>query len=156
MFSSCSGNQVAGNNFINNDYPVALDMRRTDNRFDDGAHGNFWSDSAPYDLDGDRVSDVPYSPVGAFAFLSKQYPDLAILSKSPAVVALTVAERVVPALRPSEVVDRYPLLEPVAVSGLGRDASAATSVAPAWTALGAFVLLTLLGLGGLQRGWRAR
>lgn len=156
MFSSCSGNEVAGNNFINDDYPVALDMRRTDNRFDDGASGNYWSDNAPYDLDGDRVSDVPYSPVGAFAFLSKQYPDIAILSKSPAVVALTVAERVVPALRPSEVVDRFPLLEPVAVSGVGSAESATTSVAPAWTALGAFVLLTLLGLGGLQRGWRAR
>jgi nitrous oxidase accessory protein NosD len=131
-------------------------MRRTDNRFDDGARGNYWSDNGPYDLDGDRVSDVPYSPVGAFAFLSKQYPDLSILSKSPAVVALSVAERVIPALRPSEVVDRFPLLEPVAVSGVGRDESVPASVAPAWTALGAFVLLSLLGLGGLQRGWRAR
>jgi nitrous oxidase accessory protein len=156
MFSSCSGNEVAGNNFINDDYPVALDMRRSDNAFDDGARGNYWSDNAPYDLDGDRLSDVPYSPVGAFAFLSKQYPDLSILSKSPAVVALSVAERVVPAMRPSEIVDRFPLLEPVAVSGLGAGTANAPSVAPAWSALAAFVLLTLLGLNGLRRGWRSR
>jgi nitrous oxidase accessory protein len=112
VFSSCQGNEVAGNTFLNNDYPVSLDMRRTDNRFDDGARGNFWSQNAPYDLDADGVSDVPYSPVSAFAFLSKQFPDLAILAASPAVVALTVAERVFPSLRPSEAVDRFPLVAP--------------------------------------------
>jgi len=156
MFSSCSDNEVAGNNFINNDYPVALDMRRTNNRFDDGALGNYWSENAPYDLDGDTVSDVPYSPVGAFAFLSKQYPDLAILSKSPAVAALGVAERIVPALRPSEAVDRFPRIEPVEVSGVGRVAGAPAPVTPGWLALGAFGLLALLGLGGLRHGWRVR
>lgn len=156
MFSSCDGNVVAGNNFINDDYAVTLDMRRTDNRFDDGASGNFWSDNAPYDLDGDRRSDVPYSPVGAFAFLSKQYPDLAILAKSPAVAALSVAERVIPAMRPSEVVDRFPLLEPVSVSGMGDSRGAAANAAPAWTSLVAFAALALLGIGGLRSGWRAR
>lgn len=156
MFSSCSDNETAGNNFINNDYPVALDMRRTDNRFDDGTRGNYWSGSAPYDLDGNRLGDVPYSPVGAFAFLSKQYPDLAILSKSPAVTALGVAERIVPALRPSEAVDRFPLLEPVAVPGTGGARAGAASPAPAWRALLGFAALALLGVAGIRRGWSIR
>ncbi|HET9252476.1 MAG TPA: nitrous oxide reductase family maturation protein NosD [Candidatus Eisenbacteria bacterium] len=112
VFSSCAGNETARNVFLNNDYPVALDMRRSDNRFDDGAVGNFWSENAPYDLNADGVSDVPYSPVSAFAFLSKQYPDLSVLAKSPAVAAITVAERVFPALRPSEIVDNRPLVSP--------------------------------------------
>jgi len=112
LFSSCAGNEFAGNNFWNNDYPVALDMRYSDNRFDDGARGNYWSENAPYDLDGNGVSDVPFSPVSAFAFLSKQYPDLAILGRSPAATALSGAERTIPALRPSEIVDRYPLVSP--------------------------------------------
>ncbi|HEU4725605.1 MAG TPA: nitrous oxide reductase family maturation protein NosD, partial [Candidatus Eisenbacteria bacterium] len=112
LFSSCAGNEFAGNNFWNNDYPVALDMRYSDNRFDDGARGNYWSENAPYDLDADGVSDVPFSPVSAFAFLSKQYPDLAVLGKSPAATALGVAERTIPSLRPSEIVDRFPLVAP--------------------------------------------
>lgn len=112
LFSSCAGNEFAGNNFWNNDYPVALDMRYSDNRFDDGARGNYWSENAPYDLDANGVSDVPYSPVSAFAFLSKQYPDLAILGRSPAATALSVAERTIPALRPSEIVDHFPLVTP--------------------------------------------
>jgi nitrous oxidase accessory protein len=112
LFSSCAGNVFTGNDFTNIDYPVALDMRRTDNQFDDGARGNYWSASEPYDLNGDGIGDVPYSPVSAFAFLSKQYPDLAIFGESPAATALSLAERTIPALRPSEAVDRYPLVHP--------------------------------------------
>jgi len=88
-------------------------------RFDDGTRGNYWSDDRPFDLDGDGHSDAPYSPVTAFAFLSKQYPDLSVLAHSPAVAALGVAERVLPALRPSEAVDRFPRTSPVRVEGSG-------------------------------------
>ncbi|MGE5180200.1 MAG: nitrous oxide reductase family maturation protein NosD [Bacteroidota bacterium] len=121
LFSSCAGNVFTGNDFTNIDYPVALDMRRTDNQFDDGARGNYWSASEPYDLNGDGIGDVPYSPVSAFAFLSKQYPDLAIFGESPAATALSLAERTIPALRPSEAVDRYPLVRP-AGAGVGSGA----------------------------------
>jgi nitrous oxidase accessory protein len=154
LFSSCAKNTFAGNAFINNDYPVALDMRRSDNRFDDGERGNFWSESAPYDLDGDGVSDVPYSPVSAFAFVSKQYPDLAILARSPAVAALAVAERVIPALRPSEAVDRLPMVNPPALSGLGAAPEAAARSRSAWGAAVGFAALAGLSLAGLS--WGAR
>lgn len=125
LFSSCDGNIFAGNDFVNIDYPVALDMRRSDNRFDDGARGNYWSASAPYDLNDDGIGDVPYSPVSAFAFLSKQYPDLAIFGESPAAVALSLAERTIPALRPSDAVDHYPLVRP-AGAGVGSGAGDGT------------------------------
>ena len=149
MFSSCAGNVTAGNTFLNNDYPVALDMRYSDNRFDDGRTGNFWSENAPYDLDGDGVSDIPYSPVSAFAFLSKQYPDLSLLAKSPAVAAVTVGERVFPALRPSEIVDRYPRVAPVAVAGPER--GAVEPARPEWPALAFFTALASAGLMGIVR-----
>ncbi len=172
IFSSCAGNVVAENTFLHNDYPVSLDMRTTDNRFDDGRRGNFWSENAPYDLDGDGVSDIPYSPVTAFAFLSKQFPDLAILAASPAVTALTAAERVFPALRPSEAVDRYPLVAPAPVrvgAGFGAagagggpavaggGAAVAAAVAPSRASIPAaagFGGLLLAGLAGLGFRWR--
>jgi len=154
MFSSCAGNVVTGNAFINDDYPVALDMRRTSNQFDDGTRGNFWSDNAPYDLDDDGFGDVPHSPVSAFAFLSKQYPDLSVLANSPAVAALGVAERVVPALRPSEAVDHRPLLTPPAVHGTGRPLAGAGRRGSG-VAMAGFGALTLLGLGGLAGSRRA-
>lgn len=151
LFSSCAGNEFAGNNFWNNDYPVALDMRYSDNRFDDGARGNYWSENAPYDLDANGVSDVPFSPVSAFAFLSKQYPDLAILGRSPAATALSVAERTIPALRPSEIVDRYPLVSPASMvppapapEPPARSANGTRAMAGA-----GFLLVAATGLAGL-------
>lgn len=156
MFASCAGNEVAGNSFLNNDYPVALDMRRSSNRFDDGQDGNYWSEHAAWDLDGDGRGDVAFAPVSAFAFLSKQFPDLAVLAKSPAVAALGVAERVLPALRPSEVVDRYPRLAPARATGTGAPLGRAERAeAQPWAALG-FSVLATLGLAGLVRGGARR
>lgn len=152
LFSSCAKNTFTGNAFLNNDYPVALDMRRSDNRFDDDTTGNFWSENAPYDLDGDGVSDVPYSPVSAFAFVSKQYPDLAILAHSPAVAALSVAERVVPALRPSEIVDRLPRVTAPPLAAGGRRVSDRSPTRPAWGAAIAFAALTACAVAGLGSG----
>ena len=146
VFSSCAGNQFAGNDFVRNDYPVALDMRYTDNRFDDGARGNYWDENPAYDLDADGLSDVPYSPVGAFAFVSKQYPDLTVLAKSPAVVALGVAERVLPALRPSDALDRHPLLTPVAVLPSALAPSGEPPARRAWGAVAAFLALMAAAL----------
>jgi nitrous oxidase accessory protein len=129
-------------------------MRHTDNRFDDGRHGNFWSDNAPYDLDGDGVADVPYSPVTAFAFVSKQYPDLTILARSPAVAALGVAERVFPALQPSDAVDRRPQVSPVSeVAGAERWS---TRRRPAWGAGVAFLGMGVLGALGVARARSVR
>ncbi len=152
VFASCANNEVAGNAFIHNDYPVALDMRRTSNRFDDGAQGNYWSENAPYDIDDDGRSDIPYSPVSAFSFLSKQYPDLAVLGTSPAAAALSVAERVLPALRPSEAVDRFPRLFPIRARGTGRPLERPATPAAAWGARVAFASLCVLGVAGLAAG----
>jgi nitrous oxidase accessory protein len=158
LFSSCDNNEFARNNFWNNDYPVALDMRRSNNRFDDGAAGNYWSENAPYDLDGDGVSDVPYSPVSAFAFLSKQYPDLAVLGKSPAAAALGMAERTIPALRPSEIVDRFPLVapSPAAPPAAAPEAPAPRRPGARAAAAAGFGFLALAGLAGATGAGRRR
>lgn len=153
LFSSSADNVWTGNDFLHNDYPVALDMRHTRNQFDDGARGNYWGDAGTYDLDGDGIGDAPHGPVTAFAFVSKQYPDLSVLAKSPAVAALGVAERVFPSLRPSEAVDRFPLTRPVGERA--RLAAAATPRGrPVWGAVFGFGALWLAGLFGLVRGRR--
>ncbi len=156
LFASCAGNEFAGNSFVHNDYPVALDMRRTQNRFDDGARGNYWSEARPYDLDGDGVSDAPHAPVDAFSFLSKRFPDLSILARSPAVAALGVAERVLPALRPSDALDRFPARRPTPVRGTGAplvDPGAPSTSRGA--ALG-FAVIGVLGAMGLSQATSPR
>jgi len=156
VFSSSASNTFAENTFVHCDYPVALDMRYTTNRFDDGTRGNFWSDDRPFDLDGDGHSDAPFSPVTAFAFLSKQYPDLSILAHSPAVAALGVAERVLPALRPSEAVDRFPRTAPVRVAGTGEPLTSDAARPRARGFAAAFAGLCALGVLGVTAGrWAA-
>ena len=157
LYSSCAGDTFAENSFIQCDYPVALDMRRTDNRFDDGRIGNYWGERPAYDLDGNGIGDTETSPVTAFAFLSKQYPDLTLLARSPAVAALGAAEQVFPALRPSEAVDRFPLVSPRAAEpdsapalagGLGDEPRGTRS----WAGAFAFALLGAGGAAGLFAG----
>jgi hypothetical protein len=91
--------------------------------------------------------------VTAFAFLSKQYPDLTLLAHSPAVEALGVAEQVFPALRPSEAVDRHPLVAP---RSLPPDATPALPGARlgrphSWLGVAASSLLATVGLATLAR-----
>ena len=152
LFASCDGNVFTGNDFIQNDYPVALDMRRTNNAFDDGTHGNYWSDAQVWDLDGDGMGDIPHAPVTAFAFVSKQYPDLSVLAKSPAVAALGVAERVFPSLQPSEAVDRHPSISPM--TRAATHSNALPAPAPAWGAFTCFGLVATSGALAALRGTR--
>ncbi len=151
LFASCAGNEFSGNAFVHNDYPVALDMRRTQNRFDDGERGNYWSEARPYDLDGDGVSDAPHAPVDAFSFLSKRFPDLSVLARSPAVAALGVAERVLPALQPSDALDRFPMRRPPPVRGTGRPLALPVAPGAAAGAAAGFAALGVLGAVGLGR-----
>jgi nitrous oxidase accessory protein len=157
LYSSCAGDTFARNGFLQDDYPVALDMRTTDNAFDDGRVGNYWGDQPAYDLDGDRLGDTESSPVTAFAFLSKQYPDLTLLAKSPAVEALGVAEQVLPALRPSEAVDHHPLIAPPPLPAdatplLETERAPHRAAARTWGGAAAFALLGGIGVAGLASG----
>jgi len=154
VFSSSAGNVFAGNAFLNDDYAVALDMRRTSNQFDDGRRGNYWSAHAAYDLDGDGVGDTPYGPVTAFAFVSRQYPDLAVLAKSPAVAALAVAERVFPAMNPSQALDRFPLVSLPPLARAGAGAGGAASPSPSGPAAAGFLALAAAGAAGMFLGRR--
>lgn len=157
VFASSANNEFSGNQFVQNDYPVALDMRRTSNRFDDGRTGNYWSESAAWDLDGDGIGDAPHGPVTAFAFVSKQYPDLTVLAKSPGVAALGVAERAFPAMRPSEAVDRFPLVRPArAARAIESGGTRAPSTRPAWEWMTAFLALGGGGLTAMVAGTQRR
>ncbi len=114
-YSSSESNVFTRNSFLSNDYQVSLDMRRTRNQLHREGVGNYWSDARPFDLDGDGIGDAPFNPVSLFAFVSKQHPDLTVFSGSPAVLALDLAQRSLPALQLTEFVDPAPLLNPVPI-----------------------------------------
>lgn len=108
LYSSSAGNRFEANSFVLNGYDVAVDMARSRNAF----VGNYWSGYHGYDLHGQGHGAVPHAPVSAFGMLVMQYPDLYAFGDSPAVSALAFAQRLVPALAPSELRDPRPLLVP--------------------------------------------
>ncbi len=118
LFSSSNDNVLYANNFLDNTYQVMTDTDRTTNRFFKNSTGNYWDDYKGYngyDLNGDRIGDVPYKPVKLLSYLMKRYPELTVFLESPGLKALEFAERVIPVLNPVEIEDPYPLINPVRI-----------------------------------------
>ncbi len=55
---NCADNLIYRNNFIGNG--VQARQYNANNQWDDGTHGNYWSDYAGIDADGDGVGGAPY------------------------------------------------------------------------------------------------
>jgi nitrous oxidase accessory protein len=108
--------------------------------------GNYWSDYAGYDADGDNVGDTPYQAERLFESMMEREPMLRALLYSPAVQTLELAAVAFPIVRPQpKLVDQTPAMQPsplptwaVAPPGDGR-------------ALGGLAL-ALLSVSGLAAG----
>lgn len=62
--------------------------------------GNFWSDYAGFDGDGDGIGDVPYRPRRVFESLVDQIPSLRLFWGTPVIQALETAAILVPFFEP--------------------------------------------------------
>lgn len=78
----------------------------------DGA-GNYWSDYAGFDADGNLVGDLPYQAQSLFEDLLEQYPELRLFQLSPATEALELAAKAFPIFQPHpKLADEHPLMIP--------------------------------------------
>jgi nitrous oxidase accessory protein len=74
--------------------------------------GNYYSDYAGYDLNGDGVGDRPHRLQDAFEFLIGSRPRLRWFLNSAAADALALAERAFPLVPTSEEEDSVPRMKP--------------------------------------------
>jgi nitrous oxidase accessory protein len=103
--------------------------------------GNYWSDYAGFDANGDGQGDLAYRSERLFEGLTDQEPRLRILAFSPAVQAIEFAGQSFPIIRPQpKLTDAAPLMEPAEIPAFARPPT------PSPLALAA-VSLALLGLG---------
>lgn len=114
-------NVIVGNSLIENLEQVTVQSGGTVRELvwaEDG-RGNFWSDYAGYDADGDGIGDIPYRREELFRSLAERYPLLAYFRFSLAAAAVDLAARAVPVFRPLlQLVDPAPLVRPGAWPGI--------------------------------------
>ena len=104
--ASCMDNRVSLNNFVGNTFDVATNGSLVLNVFE----SNYWDKYEGYDLNRDKVGDVPFHPLSLFSVLVEQNPPLMILFRSFMVTLLDRSEKVFPGLTPDNFVDLHPLM----------------------------------------------
>lgn len=107
-------NRLAGNAFIGNRTQVKYVGTR-DLRWTEAGRGNYWSDHASFDLDGDGIADQAYRPNGIVDQIMWRAPRARLLLSSPAVQLLRWAQSAFPSIRPGGIVDTAPLMAPPAL-----------------------------------------
>lgn len=112
--------------------------------------GNFWSDYAGYDADGDGIGDVAFKNTQLSEQLMTSWPVLQLFRFSVAETAVDFGSKAVPVFRQEPIFeDAHPLVSPVipanvTVPNKGQDAGTARL----WS-------LALLGLAGAAVAWGA-
>jgi len=104
-------NEIAGNAFVGNRNQVKYVSTRLV-EWSSEKRGNYWSDNAGFDLDGDGLADRPYRPNDLVDQIVWRHPLAKLLLSSPALQVLRWSQSEFPALRPGGVIDSAPLMAP--------------------------------------------
>jgi len=113
-------NQISGNAFIGNRTQVKYVASRWVEWSVEG-RGNYWSDHAAFDIDGDGRADMPYRPNDLIDHVLWTQPAARLLLGSPAVQLIRWTQSKFPSLLPGGVVDSNPLMKPSPAIGAGKD-----------------------------------
>mgnify|MGYP003700448683 CR=1 FL=1 len=151
-------NVFTGNAFIENEEPAATHGRGrlVSNAFAHEGVGNYWSDYAGFDLDGDGIGDVAYEPQSLFGAMLANEPNLRLFVHSPAQNAVEFTSRALPELRPeSTLIDPSPMVSPpeihiAATQHAGENGSRMALVAAALLSLATVGVVVM----GADREWR--
>ncbi len=104
--ASCSNGTFIENNFISNSFDVATNGTLVMNVF----KANYWDKYTGYDLDKNKVGDVPYYPVSLYAVLTEHVPATMILYRSLLTDIMDQVEKVMPSFIPDKLKDDYPMM----------------------------------------------
>ena len=98
--------RMTRNNFVANTFDVASNSREPSTVLS----GNYWDAYRGYDLDRNGVGDVPFRPVRLFSMIVERHEPALLLLRSAFVELLDAAERVLPALTPTNLADARPAM----------------------------------------------
>ncbi len=107
--ASCMDVTVTNNNFKGNTFDVGTNGSLVLNTF----NNNYWDKYEGYDLNKDKLGDIPYRPVSMYAMIIEQNPPAMILFRSLMTSLLDKTEKILPTLTPENLKDEHPLMKPL-------------------------------------------
>jgi len=106
--ASCDDNIFAKNNFSGNTFDLATNGTLVLNKVE----GNYWDKYEGYDMNKDRIGDIPFHPVSMYSMVVEQMPSAVLLWRSFLVLLMDKTEKAIPALTPENLKDNSPLMKP--------------------------------------------
>lgn len=107
--ASCMDNRLTLNNFLGNTFDMATNGSLVLNVF---TH-NYWDKYEGYDLNRNRVGDIPYRPVSVYSMIVERNPPAMMLFRSFITKLLDESEKVIPSITPEDLKDAFPLMKPL-------------------------------------------
>jgi len=106
MQANCDENVFSKNSFLSNTFDMATNGSLVLNVVD----ANYWDKYEGYDLNKDRVGDVPFHPVSLYSMVVEKMPSAVMLWRSFLVYMLDRTEKVVPSITPENLKDLHPAM----------------------------------------------
>ncbi len=106
--ASCMDVALDHNNFTGNTFDVGTNGSLVQNTF----NNNYWDKYEGYDLNKDKIGDIPYRPVSMYSMIVEKYPPAMILFRSFMTSLLDKTEKILPSLTPENLKDDSPLMKP--------------------------------------------
>jgi nitrous oxidase accessory protein len=125
-------NAVTGNAFVGNRNQVKYVGTR-DLEWSLDGRGNFWSDLAAFDLNGDGFADQAFRPNDLMDHILWSQPAAGLLIGAPAVQLIRWSQQSFPATLPGGIVDSHPLMAPLEIPLAPELAAAAAELGDRWT-----------------------
>lgn len=107
--ASCMDIALSSNNFLSNTFDVGTNGSLVLNTF----NNNYWDKYEGYDLNKDKIGDVPYRPVSMYSMIIEQNPPAMMLFRSFMTTLLDKTEKILPTLTPENLKDDFPLMKPL-------------------------------------------
>ncbi len=105
--ANCMEVFVTKNNFKGNSFDVGTNGNLVLNQF----NHNYWDKYEGYDINKDKIGDIPYRPVSMYSMIVEQNPPAMMLFRSFITTLLDKTEKLIPSITPENLVDQFPLMK---------------------------------------------
>lgn len=97
------------NNFFGNTFDIGTNGTLVLNSFD----YNYWDNYEGYDINKDKIGDLPYRPISLYSMIIERNPPAMVLFRSIMVSLLDKTEKIIPSLTPENLKDNFPLMRAI-------------------------------------------